>query len=128
MPIFFPYNNSIYYDSDMYATYHAQSLKEDMWAMQYYALLEQASLPLPDYRDSPPVSSNTSTFALLTYDAGTDAMSSEYYREERLKVVEYIAGGNLTGPVVWCKDSDCSLDFPVSKWNWTAQALMNLGI
>jgi hypothetical protein len=128
MPVFYPYNSTGYFDAGLYPRYRAQSLKEDMWAMQYYAILEQTSNLIPSYLETQTVPKGMPTFAIMSYDSGTDAASSAFYREEKLKLMNHIAGGNLTRPVVWCTDPDCSLSFPVTRWSWTASALAGLGV
>lgn len=128
MPLIFPANSTAYFDSDLYPRYHAQSLKEDMWAMQYYAAQQQAASPIPVYLETQSLPQGMPTFAIMSYDSGTDAASDAFYRQEKLMLADHIAGGNLTRPVIWCTDNDCSLSFPVAKWAWTADALMSLGI
>lgn len=131
MPIFVPANSTGYYDQSLYQRYRAQGMKEDMWAYQYYSLLEMATSPIDDYLATTSAPRGVGVHTIMTYNArspNTDNASNDFYRETKLQMVNHIAGGTLSSPVVWCKDVDCSLLFPVNKPRWTANALMSLGI
>ncbi|KAF7551809.1 hypothetical protein G7Z17_g4751 [Cylindrodendrum hubeiense] len=128
MPIFNPANSTGYFDSSLYPRFHAQSMKEDMWAMQYYALLQMAAGPINDYLANTTVPLGTSTYAIMTYSSGTDEASDAFYRKQKTQMANNIAGGDLTHPIVWCQTNDCSMSFPVDKPAWTAEKLISLGI
>jgi hypothetical protein len=96
--------------------------------MQYFALKDQASSPIPDFLETSSVPAGLPTYAILSYNAGQDDASSRFYRSQKSAVADKIAGGKLTRPVVWCMEEDCSLSFPVAKWSWTAGVIADLGI
>jgi hypothetical protein len=131
MPLFVPADSTGYFDQSLYPRYRAQGMKEDMWAYQYYSLLDQASSSIDKYLVNTTAPLDMGVYALMTYNAGspsTNEASNAFYRQAKLEMANHIAGGNLSSPVIWCKDSDCSLSFPVRKAEWTASALMSLGI
>jgi hypothetical protein len=127
MPLFVPSNSSKYYDASQHPRFKAQSIKEDMWAAQYFALLDQFSHPIQTVDDAPVIPEGMRTYVLMTYNAGHDAASNDFYRDIKVKYTNHMARGNLTKPIVWCTDPDCSGDFPVAKAAWTAEALMSFG-
>jgi hypothetical protein len=131
LPLFESADSTGYFDQSLYPRYRAQGLKEDMWAYQYYGILREASTPYGKYAVNTTAPSGMKVYAIMTYNAGnpsTDEASDEFYRRSKLDNADYIAGGNLTSPVIWCKEVDCSLLFPVNKPDWTAIALMSLGL
>jgi hypothetical protein len=131
MPIFIPANSTGYFDQSLFPRFRAQGMKEDLWAFQYYSLLDMASGSIDNYLVNTTTPAGMDVYALMTYNAGspvTDNASNDFYRNTKLGMVNHIAGGNLTAPVVWCKEADCTLGFPVDKPAWTASALMSLGI
>jgi hypothetical protein len=128
MPIFIPSNSSGFFDVGLYPRYSAQGKKEDLWALQYYLLLDTITSTIDEYLEVTVVSSGTPTFAIMTYNAGTDDASDAFYRTEKLNMANHIAGGNLTKPVVWCAIDGCSLSFPVNMSDWTAGILAGLGV
>lgn len=128
MPVFNPANSTGYFDQSLYSRYYAQGLKEDLWAYQYYELIQEESSSIDNYLVTTIAPQGMNVYSAMTYDAGTDAASDAFYRETKLDMVNHIAGGNLSLPVVWCTDTDCSLSFPVNKPQWTAQTLMSFGI
>ena len=128
MPVFNPGNSTGYFDRSLYSRYRAQGLKEDLWAYQYYTLIQEEATSIDNYLVTTTAPRGMNIFSVMTYNAGTDAASNAFYREAKLDMVNHIAGGNLSLPVVWCNDADCSLSFPVNKPQWTAQTLMSLGV
>ena len=131
MPIFIPSNSTGYFEQSLFQRFRAQGMKEDMWAYQYYVLLQETSTSIDNYLVNTTAPGGIAVYAIMTYDAGnpsTDTASNEFYRETKLDMVNHIAKGNLTAPVAWCNSSDCSLGFPVDKPGWTANALISLGI
>lgn len=106
-------------------------MKEDLWAGQYYELVQEAATTIDPYLVTTVAPEGMKVYSIMTYDAGsppTNTASNDFYRETKLSMVNHIAGGNLSAPVVWCNASDCSLSFPVNKPGWTAAALMSLGV
>lgn len=72
--------------------------------------------------------SSVGVYAITTNNTNpSDMASNDFYRKLKLNMVDHIGGENVSG-LVWCNDSDCSLDFPVTKAKWTAMALMYFGI
>ena len=65
------------------------------------------------------------TFAVMTRNSGQDAASNDFYREQKIKEGNRIAGGNLTAPIVWCDEPDCKEDFIVAKSAWAAKVLVS---
>ncbi len=131
MSIFIPADSAGYYDQSLYSRYRAQGMKEDMWAYQYYYLVNEASSPIDNYLVSTTAPAGMRVYAVMTYNAGspsTNNASNEFYRERKLEMANHIAGGNLSLPVVWCENANCSLSVPVYQPGWTADALMSLGI
>jgi hypothetical protein len=131
MPIFVPKNSTGYFDQSLYPRFRAQGLKEDFWAAQYYSVVQTAAAPINTYLVNTTAPEGIEVYSIMTYNAGnptTNIASDEFYRKTKLDMVDHIAGGNLTAPVVWCNNSDCSLSFPVNQPGWTADALMSLGI
>jgi hypothetical protein len=128
MPVFNPGNSTGYFDQSLYSRYRAQGMKEDFWAYQYYELIHEESTSIDNYLVTATVPKGMEVYSVMTYNAGSDDASNAFYRETKLDMVNHIAGGNLSSPVVWCNDTDCSLSFPVNKPRWTAQALISLGI
>lgn len=131
MPIFIPANSTGYFDQSLYQRYRAQGMKEDLWAYQYYSLRSELSIPINDYLINTTVPTGMGVHAIMTYNAGSptnDNASNNFYRETKLSMANHIAGGNLSSPVVWCKDTNCSMLFPVNSPGWTANALISLGI
>lgn len=106
-------------------------MKEDMWAYQYYSLVEQTSSSIDNYLINTTAPKGMEVYAIMTYNAGTpttDEASNEFYRETKLGLANRIAGGNLTSQTIWCKMTNCSLSFPVNNPVWTVNALMSLGV
>jgi hypothetical protein len=128
MPIFVPANSTGFSDDDDFERFRTQGMKEDFWAFQYYTLIQEQSTGLDEYLVNNPVPEGMKVYAVMIYNASTDAGSSAFYRTTKLDMVNHIAGGNLSAPIVWCSEPDCSLGFPVNKPKWTAEALMSLGI
>lgn len=128
MPIFFPSTPTVYFDKKLYARYRAQTLKEDLWASQYYFLKDMAKQPINNFLVNTTAPALTEVHSLMTYNSGQDDASNTFYRQEKLKMVNHIAGKDITDQVIWCDGKDCSLDFPVDKAKWTADALISLGI
>lgn len=131
MPIFVPANSTSYFDQSLYQRYRAQGMKENIWAYQYYSLIQEADSFIDDYLVNTTAPQGMEVFAIMTYDAGnptTDNASNDFCRQTKLDMADHIAGGNLSLPVVWCTDADCSLSFPVNQPGWTANALISLGI
>jgi hypothetical protein len=131
MPIFIPSNSTGYFDQSLYPRYRAQGMKEVFWAYQYYTLLQEAVSPIDSYFADTIAPHGMKVFAAMTYNAGnptTDIASDDFYRQSKIDMVNHIAGGNLSLPVVWCTDSDCSLSFPVNKPGWTADTLTSFGV
>ena len=126
--MFIPANSTGYFDQNLYPRHHAQSLKEDMWALQYYALQSMLSDPFSPNISQLVVPAGIPLHMIATYAAGTDEASSIFYREEKVRLAETVAGKQLASAVTWCTEIDCSLSFPVTKPAWTASRLMNLGI
>lgn len=115
-------------DQSLYARYRAQGMKDNIWAYQYYALVTEAASSIDSYLANTIAPEGMGVYALMTYYDSTDEASDELYRKTKLNMADYVAGRNLTAPVVWCKMSNCSLSFPVNNSTWTASALINLGI
>ena len=128
MPVLNPGNSTGYFDESLYSRYYAQGLKEDLWAYQYYELIQEEQTSIDNYLNTATVPQGMNVYSIMTYDAGTDAASSAFYRETKLDMVNHIARGSLSLPVVWCSDADCSLSFPVNRPQWTAQTLIGLGV
>ena len=115
-----------YYVADQYDRYYAQFAKEDMYAMQYYAFIQQAKLPVNSNVSIVPA--GVPTYSIMANQTTSDPISSKNYRNEKLKFANQVAGGNLTLPVVWYNDTNYNLNFTVGRSLWTANALMGLGI
>jgi hypothetical protein len=131
MPAFVPSNSTGYFDQSLYPRYRAQGMKEDFWANQYYTLLYEAASSIDDYLVNTTAPQGIEVFAAMTYNASTtttEYASDEFSRQTKVAMANHIAGGNLSLPVVWCTDADCSLSFPVNKPGWTADALMSFGL
>jgi len=126
LPVFIPPDPSKYFSRDLYGRFRAQSLKEDMWAGQYFSLKALAARPLAG--DGPVVPHGLPTFAVMTLNSGQDAAGNEFYRQEKIKEATRIAGGNLTLPAVWCDLPECKEDFVVAKSAWTAEILAGFQI
>lgn len=123
-----PANSSGYFDKSLYPRQHAQSLKEDMWALQYYTLREALSDPFSPNLSELVAPVGIPVYMIASYKAGSDDASSSFYRDEKTRLAETVAGGELASAVTWCTDFDCSLSFPVTKPAWTASRLMELGV
>lgn len=108
--------------------YLAQSRKENMWANQYFGLRQMAAEPINKYLVNTTVPEGMTVSALMTYNVGTDLASDVFYRQEKLGMLNHIAGRNVTDEVIWCVDDGCSLSFPVNMPSWTAHSLMALGV
>jgi hypothetical protein len=131
MPVFLPSNSTGYFDQSLYPRYRAQGMKEDFWAYQYYALLYEAASPIDNYLVNTTAPQGMKVVAAMTYNASTTTIenaSDEFSRQTKVAMANHIAGGNLSLPVVWCTDADCSLSFPVNKPGWTADALISFGV
>lgn len=99
-----------------------------MWAAQLFGLKKMARGPINNYLSNTTVPEGMEVKALMTYNAGIDPASDEFYREEKLDMLNHIAGKNVTEEVIWCAGDGCSLSFPVNMPSWTARSLMVLGI
>lgn len=131
MPILNPANSTGYFDQSLYPRYLGQSMKAYMWAYQYYSLVHEASSPIDTFLVNTTAPSGMGVYALMTSNSGnppTDNDSNDFYRKTKLSMANHIAGGNLSSPVIWCEDRNCSMSFPVNNPVWTANALMSLGI
>jgi hypothetical protein len=128
MPIFIPSNSTGYYNPSTYQMYRAQSLKENMWASQYYGLRQMAAKSIDGYLTNTAAPKGMNVKAIMTYNAGTDPSSDQFYQREKLGMLNHIAGRNVTDEVIWCAGDTCSLDFPVNMPAWTAHSLIALGI
>ncbi|KAK6000562.1 hypothetical protein QM012_003808 [Aureobasidium pullulans] len=128
LPIFIPSNPTGYFDASLYPDYNAQSRKENLWANQYFSLKQMAAEPINEYLVNTAVPEGIYVKSLMTYNSGTDPASDEFYRQEKLSMLNHIAGRNVTDEVIWCAEEGCSLSFPVSMPAWTANSLMALGI
>jgi hypothetical protein len=128
MPLFTSSDASKYFDQALFPRFRAQSMKEDMWAAQYFAIRDQARNPMKITGNSPADLAKLPTFAIMTYNSGYDDASNEFYREQKIGEATRIAQGNLTKPVIWCTEPSCSLSFPVTRAAWTAGVLASLGI
>ncbi|KAG9858366.1 hypothetical protein KCU77_g5115, partial [Aureobasidium melanogenum] len=100
LPIFLPANSTDYFDASLYPMYHAQSRKENMWANQYFSLKKMAAGPIDEYLVNTTVPEGIDVKAIMTYNAGTDPGSDEFYRQEKLDMLNNIAGKNVTGDIV----------------------------
>ncbi|KAI9846321.1 MAG: hypothetical protein M1837_004174 [Sclerophora amabilis] len=130
MPVFVPVDASIYYDTSLYPRHRAQSLKEDMWAHQYYALLTMLHGPISTYLTSTVVPSSIPVYSLMTRNSNrNDPASNEYQRMLKQDLVSHVAGGK-DRVKMWaeCVDADCDLGFLVRKAQWTAAALVELDV
>jgi len=99
-----------------------------LWASQYYFLKDMVKQPIDKYLVNTTAPARVRVHSLMTYNSGQDDASNTFYRQEKMKMVNHIAGKNITDEVVWCDGVDCSLDFPVDMAEWTANALIGLGI
>ena len=115
-----------YYDSQGTQRFLDQYSKQDQFAMEYYAAIQQARLPLPI--DYPTVPSGIPTYAVMANNGTWFSPQVEIYRAQKLKFANSLAGGNLSGPVVWYNYTYGQTNFSVSESNWTATALIGLGI
>jgi hypothetical protein len=115
-----------YYIASQYDRYYAQFAKEDMYAMQYYAFLQQARLPINSNVSIVPT--GMPTYVIMANQTNTDQNTSISYRNEKLKFANHVAGGNLTLPVVWYNDTFYNLNYTIGRPFWTVKALMGLGI
>ena len=127
LPIFIPANNTGYFDKDQYPRYHAQGLKEDLWAMQYYSLRSMTQDPLAPRLENLTTPEGLPLYMIATYNSGTDEASNSFYRDEKLRLGRAVANGSFKEPVTWCIDG-CDLGFPVTKPFWTADTLISLGV
>ncbi|MCJ1466842.1 hypothetical protein MMC07_005463 [Pseudocyphellaria aurata] len=130
MPIFVP-TDKTYFDQSLYPRFHSQSFKEDLWARQYFALVHDASKPIDNYTVTATVPSGIPVFSVMTDvpgDTAEEKASNEFYKSQKLELANHVAGGKLTKEPVWCTESDCSLDFPVLKPRFAADALIGFGI
>lgn len=103
-------------------------MKEDMWAMQYYSILDMLHDPFAPTLEDLPTPEEVPVFMLASYVSGTDEASNAFYRDEKLRLGRAVAHRNFKEPVTWCTENDCDLSFPVTKYAWTANALIDLGI
>lgn len=118
-----------YFDASLAARFRAQGLKEDLWAAQYYALLQLANEPLMDLGSVLPAPPGVAVFAVATYnDSGADAAANAFARQQKLDAARAVArGGDLAKPLVWCADSGCETGrFPVDRAEWTAGVVSGL--
>lgn len=129
-PIFVPANATGYFDKTLYPTFHAQGLKEDFWAMQYYSLIADSQGPVDDFLVKAAAPLQVKVYAVMTYNASQPEPfpgSNEYYRKEKTAILEHIAGSRgLAKPIRWCMSASCSLSFPVNQPAWTAQQIATL--
>jgi hypothetical protein len=115
-----------YYDLTQYNRFYHQNQKDEMHAMQYYAFLQQMKEPVNS--SVPIVPAGLPTFALMSYNASSTRSVSQWYRTEKMKYANTIAGGNLTGPVLWWTPDYGQLNFTVSNASWVAEAIIGLGL
>lgn len=88
-----------------------------------------AAEPIDQYLVTAVVPTGVPTYAVLTdKPSWTDEPSNDFIRTTKLNMYNHIAGGNLNLPPIYCKDSDCTLGFPVNKTEWTASAIMSFPI
>lgn len=99
-----------------------------MWAAQLVGLKKMAGKPINNYLVNTTVPEGIDVKALMTYNSGTDPASDEFYRQEKLGMLNHIAGEDITEEVIWCSGDGCSLSFPVNMPCWTARSLIALGI
>lgn len=131
MPIFVPNDPKGYYDQSLYNRFRSQAYKEDLWALQYLALVRMASEPIDDYLARTTVPQNMPTYAIITKhtaEPATDNGKTNFYLTSMLDMANHMAGGNLTLPPVLCEELDCSQGNPVTKPQWTADAIMSFPI
>ncbi len=131
MPIFIPKYSKGYFEQSLYPYYHAQSLKEDLWARQYFAIMQLAANPIDDYLVTATVPPGLPTFSIMVDLPGNttdEKASNQYYKARKLDMMNHMAGGNLTKPPVWCTEYDCTQGFPVDKPKLTAEWLVSFGI
>lgn len=96
--------------------------------MQYYSIRNMLPDPFSPALENITVPDDLPVYMIASYVAGTDEASDAFYRDEKMRLARAVAGGDLGQPVTWCKDTNCSLSFPVTKPEWTASRLINLGI
>ncbi|KAF3039798.1 hypothetical protein E8E12_009374 [Didymella heteroderae] len=101
LPVVIPANSTGYFDQSLYPRHHAQSLKEDMWAMQYYSLRDMLSDPFSPNLSELVVPAGVPVYMLASFVAGTDEASSAFYRDEKVRLGETVAGGELARAVTW---------------------------
>ncbi|KAF2630419.1 hypothetical protein BU25DRAFT_484495 [Macroventuria anomochaeta] len=83
LPVFIPANATGYFDKSLYPRHHAQSLKEDLWAMQYYSIRSMLPDPFSPILESLSVPEGLPVYMVASYVAGTDDASSAFYRDEK---------------------------------------------
>lgn len=131
MPIFIPNHAKGYFKKSLYPRYRSQGMKEDFWALQYYALRRMASEPINPYLVTATVPSGMPTYAAMVNVPGhtpDEQASNDFYRTRKLAMANHIAGGNLTRPPVFCAESDCTQGFTFDKPEFTANVLIGFGI
>ncbi|KAI9798771.1 MAG: hypothetical protein M1833_004601 [Piccolia ochrophora] len=150
IPVFIPSNVTTYFDSTLYPAHRAQALKDTMvrppsfpfdllspslttpqWAHQYYALLSFADQRnLSSFLTTTVLPPTTAVYALMTRDPNPDdAASNAFQRDRKRDMVASIAGGeDKIKASAECAEDGCALDFPVVKAEWTADALVRLGV
>ncbi|USP75121.1 hypothetical protein yc1106_02395 [Curvularia clavata] len=116
LPIFVPANETGYFDQAEYPRHHAQSLKEDMWAMQYYQLVDQSSSPFGVKLEDLQLPNDISVYGIATYNSGSDTASDQFYRYEKVQLANSVSAGNITKPFVWCEEADF-LGYDPTLWS-----------
>ncbi|KAH0364832.1 hypothetical protein KCU65_g6485, partial [Aureobasidium melanogenum] len=102
LPVFVPANSTGYFDASIYPMYNAQSRKENMWAAQLFGLKKMANEAIDMYLINTTVPEDIDVKALMTYNAGTDPASDEFYRQEKLGMLNHIAGRNASEVTAVC--------------------------
>jgi hypothetical protein len=97
-----------------------------MHSMLYYALLQQLKVPINGA--VPRVPSSIPTYSVMSYRPNSNDTISQWYRTEKMKYANYVAGGNLTSPVLWWTPTYGQNNFTVSNASWVAEAIIGLGI
>jgi hypothetical protein len=91
------------------------SLNSRHRAFQYYALLKmRAQRNLSTYLTDTVLPFSIPVYSIMTNNSNT--VSDLYSLDLKVNMVEHIAGGKgMVKGWAWCSDSDCDLDFPVTK-------------
>ncbi|OCL10854.1 hypothetical protein AOQ84DRAFT_438082 [Glonium stellatum] len=123
-PLAVPAPSHAYTPANLYSAYRAQFLRNPFWALQYYELQRMARQPRESaYLLNTTLPSRVQVFALLTRDVyPNDDAASAFYREQKLRVAESLAGGGLAR-LGWCEEEGCGLGFVVERAEWAAGVL-----